>query len=307
MDRRNRSRMSYHDPVLLKESVDCLVTNPQGVYADLTYGGGGHSQEILNRLGANGKLFGFDQDDDAILNNPIVDQRFKLIQSNFRFFDRMLRLEGIDKVDGILADLGVSSHQFDKPERGFAYRFDANLDMRMNQSGNKTAADILNTYLQDDLQLLFGQYGEVRNAKTLAAKIVERRKLSEFLTIQDFVKAIESVIMGDRMRYLAQVFQALRIEVNDEMQVLKEMLLGCLKVLKPGGILVVISYHSLEDRLVKRYIKYGHFESGHQKDEFGNIFRPYKELMKGVVEPTKEELEANSRARSAKMRVAMRI
>lgn len=299
--------MSYHDPVLLRESVDWLISDPGGKYVDLTFGGGGHSGEILGRLTDEGRLFGFDQDEDAIANNPLDDPRLKLFQANFRFFDRMLRLEGVYEVDGILADLGVSSHQFDKPERGFSYRFEANLDMRMNRSGSKTAGDVLNTYPLDELQLVFGQYGEVRNARTLAVKIAERRKLSGFLTVQDFVKAIEPVIIGDRMRYLAQVFQALRIEVNDEMGVLKEMLSGCLKVLKPEGRLVIISYHSLEDRLVKRYMKYGHFDSGHQKDEFGNIFRPYRELVKGVTEPSKDELERNSRARSAKMRVAQRI
>lgn len=299
--------MSYHDPVLLEESVSWLITDSGGKYVDLTFGGGGHSREILERLSGDGRLFGFDQDEDAVRNNPINDRRFKLFQTNFKFFDRMMRLEGVSEVDGILADLGVSSHQFDEPERGFSYRFEANLDMRMNRSGGKTAADVLNTYLLDELQLVFGQYGEVRNARTLAAKVIERRKLSEFLTVQDFLKAIDAVIMGDRMRYLAQVFQALRIEVNDEMGVLREMLSGCLKVLKPGGRLVIISYHSLEDRLVKRYMKYGCFDSGHQKDEFGNIYRPYKELIKGVVEPSGDELERNSRARSAKMRVAQRI
>jgi 16S rRNA (cytosine1402-N4)-methyltransferase len=299
--------MTYHLPVLLKESVDHLVTKVDGVYVDLTFGGGGHSREILSRLSPEGRLFAFDQDLDAIANNPLHDKRLKLFQSNFRHFPNLLRMENVGKVDGILADLGVSSHQFDEPNRGFAYRLDAALDMRMNKEQAATAATVLNGYTVKDLQALFSNYGEVRNAKTLAERIGQRRQLSPFSTIADFVQAIEPLIKGDRARYLAQVFQALRIEVNEEMQALEEMLRNTVKSLAEGGKLVVISYHSLEDRLVKRFIKFGNAASVHHKDEFGNIARPFKEEVKGVMVPSEDEIKLNSRARSAKMRVAIKV
>lgn len=297
----------YHEPVMLVESVDSLVFDSEGKYVDLTFGGGGHSVEILSRLTEGGRLYSFDQDEDAIANNPIVDGRFRLFKSNFRYFDRVLRMEGVKKVDGVFADLGVSSHQFDVPERGFSYRYDARLDMRMSSDGELTAEYILNNYEADKLQNIFGEYGEVRNAKTLALRIVERRRLSPFAGVQDFVQAISPVVKGDRMRYLAQVFQALRIEVNDEMGALKEMLEKSLSVLNPGGRLVVLTYHSLEDRLVKRFMKNGHFDTGHRKDEFGNISRFFRELVKGVLLPSDDEVKKNPRARSAKLRVVERI
>jgi 16S rRNA (cytosine1402-N4)-methyltransferase len=299
--------MTYHLPVLLKESIDYLVTNPEGVYVDLTFGGGGHSEEILSRLSAKGRLFAFDQDPDAIENNALEDSRFKLFQSNFRHFSNLLRMENVLKVDGILADLGVSSHQFDEAERGFAFRLNAELDMRMNKEQDLTAAGILNRYSSTELQTLFSNFGEVRNSKTLSEWICRRRQLSPFETISDFVQAIEPVVKGDRSRYLAQVFQALRIEVNEELKVLEEMLEGAVKIIRNEGRLVVISYHSLEDRLVKRFIKYGNANSLHQKDDFGNIARPFKEFVKGIVVPRDEEIKNNSRARSAKMRVAVRV
>jgi 16S rRNA (cytosine1402-N4)-methyltransferase len=299
--------MMYHLPVLLKESVDHLVTKVDGVYVDLTFGGGGHSREILTRLSPEGRLFAFDQDSDAIKNNPLNDERLKLFQSNFRHFLDLLRMENVRKVDGIIADLGVSSHQFDQAERGFAFRLDAELDMRMNRDQALTAAEVLNGYTVRDLQALFSHYGEVRNAKTLAERIGQRRQLSPFTTIADFVQALEPIVKGDRARYLAQVFQALRIEVNAEMQALEEMLRNAVKTLAEGGKLVVISYHSLEDRLVKRFIKFGNAASVHDKDEFGNIARPFREEVKGVIVPGKEEIKYNSRARSAKMRVATKV
>lgn len=297
----------YHEPVMLVESVENLVFDSSGKYVDLTFGGGGHSSKILEELNDAGRLFSFDQDEDAILNCGIEDDRFRLFKSNFRFFDRVLRMEGVRKVDGVFADLGVSSHQFDVPERGFSYRFDAKLDMRMSAEGDLTAEYVLNNYGATELQNMFGEYGEVRNAKTLALCILERRRLSPFVGVQDFVQAISPVIKGDRMRYLAQVFQALRIEVNDEMGALKEMLEKCLLMLNPGGRLVVLTYHSLEDRLVKRFMKNGHFDTGHRKDDFGNITRYFKDLVGGVVLPTAEEIKRNSRARSAKLRVVERI
>ncbi|MBP7272847.1 MAG: 16S rRNA (cytosine(1402)-N(4))-methyltransferase RsmH [Saprospiraceae bacterium] len=298
--------MSYHVPVLLQQSVDALVINPDGVYVDVTFGGGGHSRAILHRLSNCGKLYAFDQDSD-VSDYIIQDSRVTFIDSNFRNLKRMLRAEGVTEIDGLLADLGVSSHQFDVPERGFSFRFDSNLDMRMNQQADLHASEILMTYTKDALQILFGQYGEVRNAKTLAAHIVQHRATKQLHTVQDFVSFIEPLIIGERHKYLAQVFQALRIEVNDEMKALEEMLAAAIELLKREARLVVISYHSLEDRLVKNFIKSGNAEGIHIKDFFGNIHRPLKPLFKDVVLPSAEELKANSRARSAKMRVAEKM
>ena len=297
--------MDYHLPVLLQQSVDALVTNEQGIYIDATYGGGGHSTEILKRLNAKGHLYGFDQDDD-VLPNITEDERFTFLPYNFRYLQKIARLQGIDQVDGILADLGVSSHQFDKADRGFSYRFDASLDMRMDRQQPTTAAHILNTYPAEQLQLIFSQYGEVRNAKTLAQAIVQRRATQNIKTTHGFLQLLDSVLRGNKMRYYSQVFQALRIAVNDEMGALKDFLQGCLQILKPQGRIVIISYHSLEDRLVKKFLKTGNFEGILDKDFYGNIYRPFKMVHKKAICPSEEEIKRNPRARSAKMRVAQK-
>ncbi|MFT4663990.1 MAG: 16S rRNA (cytosine1402-N4)-methyltransferase [Polaribacter sp.] len=294
--------MEYHDPVLLKESLEGLITRGDGIYIDATFGGGGHSKKIIEKLSAEGHLYGFDQDAD-VLPNITEDERFTFLHYNFRYLQRILRLHGIEKVDGILADLGVSSHQFDDASRGFSYRFEAELDMRMDQQQAITAAEILNTYEVDTLQNIFSQYGEVRNAKTLAQAIVRERGNRPITTTGDFMMVIDGVIRGNRIRYLSQVFQALRIEVNDEMGALKDFLAGSLEVLKPGGRLVIISYHSLEDRMAKQFLKSGNFEGTVEKDFFGNINRPFKLISKKAISPTEEEIKRNPRARSAKMRI----
>jgi len=298
--------LNYHDPVMLQECIDGLDIQPNGIYVDVTFGGGGHSKAILNALGPEGKLYAFDQDEDAA-ENIIDDSRFKLLPHNFRFLKRFLRLEGVRKVDGLLADLGVSSHQFDTAHRGFSFRFDAPLDMRMNQQGAKTAEDIVMKYAARDLQAIFGQYGEVRNAKTLAQLIVKTRESGVALgTIGEFVAAIDPCIKGKRNRYLSQVFQALRMEVNEEIDVLKEMLWQTTEVIKEGGRLVVMSYHSLEDRLAKGLIKKGTFEKEPEKDDFGNFYLPFKAVNKKIIIPNNEEIDRNPRARSAKLRIAVR-
>lgn len=292
----------YHLPVLAKESIEMLTVKPAGAYVDATFGGGGHSRLILNELGDKGRLFGFDQDEDALPNVP-DDTRFEFIQSNFRYLKRFLKLHGVKAVDGILADLGVSSHQLDEASRGFSYRFDAELDMRMNQQGERTAADVVNSYPTEDLQRVFSEYGEVRNARTLAQRIADERQVREIRTIADFLAIVEPVIRGQRLRYLSQVFQALRIEVNDEMGALREFLEQSMEVLKPGGRLVVITYHSIEDRLVKNFLKTGNAEGEVKKDFYGNIERPFKVITKNAIEPSEEEIRQNPRARSARLRV----
>lgn len=298
--------LNYHKPVLLNESVEGLNIQADGVYVDVTFGGGGHSAAILNKLGDKGRLYAFDQDIDAE-ENIIDDERFKLIPHNFRFLKRFLRLEGVRKIDGLLADLGVSSHQFDTAERGFSFRFDAKLDMRMNQEAELTAEKVINTYPTYQLQQIFGRYGEVRNSKTLAALIVNTRAAGISLkTIGDFVSAIDKCIKGKRNRYLSQVFQALRMEVNEEVETLKEMLWQSTELLQEGGRLVAISYHSLEDRLVKNLIKKGTFEKEIETDAFGNFYQPLKAINKKIIVPTDKEIEENPRARSAKMRIAER-
>lgn len=295
---------NYHDPVLLEESIEGLNIKPSGVYVDVTFGGGGHSAAILAKLGPEGRLYAFDQDADAA-NNRLEDERFKLLPHNFRFLKRFLRLEGVRQVDGVLADLGVSSHQFDTAHRGFSFRFDAPLDMRMNQQADLTAAKVVTTYNAKDLQELFSQYGELRNARTLAQRIVEAREGGASLTtIGEFISAIDTCIKGKRNRYLSQVFQALRMEVNGEIEVLKEMLWQATEVLKKEGRLVVISYHSLEDRLAKNLIKKGTFGKEPEKDEFGHFELPLKATHKKIILPSAEEIERNPRARSAKMRIA---
>ena len=297
--------MSYHEPVLAEASVKYLAIQPNGVYVDATFGGGGHAGLILKQLSTEGCLLGFDQDEDAKGNLP-EDERLVFVANNFRFLKRYLRLHGYSKVQGVLADLGVSSHQFDEPERGFSYRFDSDLDMRMNQEQDLTAATVLNTYSAEDLQSIFSRYGEVRNARTLAQAIVDQRKMKPLQTIRDFLNLLDPLVRGQRLRYLSQVFQAIRIEVNDEMGALEDFLEQCMDSLTEGGKLVVITYHSLEDRLVKNFMKAGNAEGVYQKDFYGNIFRPFKvETKKGIV-PDEAEIQRNSRARSAKLRSAIR-
>lgn len=296
----------YHEPVMLKECIEGLQIKSDGIYVDVTYGGGGHSRAILEQLGDDGRLFGFDQDLDAT-SQLIDDSRLTFVQHNFRFLKRFLKLHGVTKVDGILADLGVSSHQLNEAERGFSYRFDALLDMRMNQVGDVTASDILRDYTAEQLQRIFSEYGEVRNSKTLAEAIVEQRESREIKTISDFIIILDPLVRGKRARYLAQVFQALRIEVNDEMAALRDFLESSKEVLKSDGRLVVMSYHSLEDRYVKNFMKKGTFDGEFIKDEYGKIYRPFKVLTKKAVEASEEELKRNSRARSAKLRIAERV
>ena len=296
----------YHTSVLLHECIEGLAINPDGVYVDVTFGGGGHSAAILQKLGKKGKLFAFDQDQDALKNAP-DDKRFTLINANFRDMKRFLRLHNAIGVDGILADLGVSSWQFDTAERGFSYRFDGPLDMRMNRFAEKTAAQVLNTYSAEDLQKMFGEYGEVRNSKTLANAIVDLRNSQPLETIADLKSVAEQHRMGETHKYLAQVFQAIRIEVNDELGALKDFLQQSVEVLNTGGRLVVLTFHSLEDRLVKNLIKHGNFEDEPEKDFFGHFKLNLKAVNKKPVMATNEELKRNSRARSAKLRVAEKI
>ena len=298
--------MEYHNPVLLKETVDGLNIKPDGVYVDVTFGGGGHSKEILSRLGANGKLFAFDQDEDA-WENALKDERFVLIPENFRYIKRFLRFHGVKQVDGVLADLGVSSHQFDVPERGFSTRFDADLDMRMSKKNDLDAYKVINTYDEADLKTVFLQYGELKVAPALARTIVEYRTKKSINTT-DELKLVLSKYLPDKVRnkVLAQIYQAIRIEVNQEMEVLKEFLEQSLEVLNTKGRLSVISYHSLEDRLVKRFMKNGLFEGEPERDFFGNYSVPFKLIGKMVV-PSDEEINMNNRARSAKLRIAEKI
>ncbi len=295
--------MEYHNPVLLKESVDGLNINPNGIYVDVTFGGGGHSKEILSRLGTNGKLFGFDQDEDA-WENTLPDERFTLIQENFRFIKRFLRFHGIKQVDGILADLGVSSHQFDVPERGFSTRFDADLDMRMSKKNELDAYKVINEYDEANLKRVFLEYGELKVAPALARTIVEARE-SKAISTTDELRLILQRFLPEQFKnkVLAQIYQAIRIEVNQEMDVLKEFLEQSLEVLKPDGRLSVISYHSLEDRLVKRFMKNGLFDGEPERDFFGNFSVPFKLVGKLIV-PTEAEIKINNRARSAKLRIA---
>ena len=298
--------MEYHNPVLLQASVDGLNIKPDGIYVDVTFGGGGHSKEILRRLGPNGKLFAFDQDEDA-LANALPDERFTLINENFRFIKRFLRFYGVKSVDGILADLGVSSHQFDVAERGFSTRFDAELDMRMSQKNDLNAYRVVNEYDESNLKRVFLDYGELKNAPALARTIVEARAERPIKTT-DELKEVLAKYLPERVRnkILAQIYQAIRIEVNQEMDVLKEFLEQSLEILNPGGRLSVISYHSLEDRLVKRFVKNGMFEGEPERDFFGNFSVPFKTIGKLIV-PDNEEIKINNRARSAKLRIAEKI
>ena len=298
--------MQYHNPVLLQASVDGLNIKPDGIYVDVTFGGGGHSKEILSRLGPNGKLFAFDQDEDA-LANALPDERFTLINENFRFIKRFLRFYGVKSVDGILADLGVSSHQFDVAERGFSTRFDAELDMRMSQKNDLNAYRVVNEYDESNLKRVFLDYGELKNAPALARTIVEARAERPIKTT-DELKEVLAKYLPERVRnkILAQIYQAIRIEVNQEMDVLKEFLEQSLEILNPEGRLSVISYHSLEDRLVKRFVKNGMFEGEPERDFFGNFSVPFKTIGKLIV-PDDAEIKINNRARSAKLRIAEKI
>jgi len=298
--------MEYHNPVLLHPTVDGLNIKPDGIYVDVTFGGGGHSKEILKRLGPNGKLFAFDQDEDA-LANALPDERFTLINENFRFIKRFLRFHGVKSVDGILADLGVSSHQFDVPERGFSTRFDAELDMRMSQKNDLNAYRVVNEYEEQDLRRVFFDYGELKNAPVLARTIVEARQGNPIKTT-DELKEVLAKYLPERVRnkILAQIYQAIRIEVNQEMDVLKEFIEQSLEILNPGGRFSVISYHSLEDRLVKRFIKNGMFEGEPERDFYGNFTVPFKTIGKLIV-PDDAEIKVNNRARSAKLRIAEKI
>lgn len=293
----------YHQPVLLKQSIEGLAIKPDGIYADLTFGGGGHSDAIMGKLGKTGRLIAFDQDEDA-LANTINDERFLLINQNFKYFRNFLRMYKALPLDGILADLGVSSHQIDTPERGFATRFDGPLDLRMDRNATFTAAQLVNTYSEEKLRDVFARYGEIENARQLATVIIQTRPHD---TIDNFKAAIVTCIpRKTENKYLAMVFQALRIEVNDEMNVLQAMLKQSADVLKPGGRLVVIAYHSLEDRLVKNFMKAGNFEGVQEKDFFGNVNSPFRAITKKPVVPEGEEIVSNPRSRSAKLRIAER-
>ena len=299
-----QEELTYHVPVLLKESVDGMNICPNGTYVDVTFGGGGHSREILSRLEKDGRLLGFDQDEDAE-RNIVDDPRFIFVRSNFRYLHNFLRYHDIEKVDAILADLGVSSHHFDDSERGFSFRFDGALDMRMNKRAGLTAADVVNTYAEERLADIFYLYGELKNSRKLASVVVKARANGQIKTIGEFLEIIKPLFGREReKKELAKVFQALRIEVNQEMEALKEMLTAATEALKPGGRLVVITYHSLEDRMVKNIMKTGNVEGKTTQDFFGNLQTPFKLVNNKVIVPDEEEIERNPRSRSAKLRIA---
>lgn len=296
----------YHNPVLLRETVDGLDIKPDGVYVDVTFGGGGHSREIMSRLGKNGRLIAFDQDEDA-LGNAIDDPRFTLVNENFRYIKRFLRFHGVRQVDGVLGDFGVSSHQFDVAERGFSTRFDAGLDMRMSKRSELSAYEVVNEYSEDDLRALLRMYGEVKNAGAVARAIVAHRKVGAIKTTDALKKALGRLLPAHReQKILAPIYQAIRIEVNQEIEVLKEFLLQMPELIRPGGRLSLISYHSLEDRLVKNFIRSGKFEGEPEKDFYGNPQVPFKKVG-GLIKPSEEEIAENNRARSARLRIAERL
>ncbi|WP_294071930.1 16S rRNA (cytosine(1402)-N(4))-methyltransferase RsmH [Proteiniphilum sp. UBA1028] len=300
----NGRQMVYHTPALLDESIEGLSICPSGVYVDVTFGGGGHSREILRRLNDDGRLIAFDQDEDAALN-AIDDPRFTFVRSNFRFLKNFLRYLEVDEVDGVLADLGVSSHHFDDAERGFSFRFEGDLDMRMNRGTQKSAADILNEYTVERLRDIFSKYGELKNAHKIASSVVAYRQTKKIALTNDLLAILEPFAFKDReKKILAQAFQALRIEVNGEMDALTEMLTQALHVLKPGGRLSVISYHSLEDRLVKNFFRTGNFEGVLIKDFYGNVETPFEQVSRKVIVPAEEEQQQNPRSRSARLRIA---
>ena len=296
----------YHIPALFGESLEGLNIRPSGVYVDVTFGGGGHSRGILSRLGEGGRLYGFDQDADAE-NNMIIDRRFTFVRSNFRYLSNFMRYYGVSEPDGILADLGVSSHHFDDERRGFSFRFNGDLDMRMNNRAGKTAAELLNTCTEERLATIFYTYGELKQARRIASAIVGRREECPLRYVSDLLDVLRPFAGREKeKKYLAQAFQALRIETNSELQALRELLTQSLMLLRPGGRLVVITYHSLEDRLVKNFMKTGNFEGRITQDIYGNIPSPFCQVGKAIV-PSDEEIEANPRARSAKLRVAEKL
>ena len=297
----------YHVPVLLKQSIDGLAIRPEGIYVDVTFGGGGHSREILKQLSGRGHLYSFDQDPDAE-KNIMENEHFTFVRSNFRFLQNFMQYYGVEQVDGILADLGVSSHHFDDAGRGFSFRFEGLLDMRMNQRAGKTAADIVNEYPEEKLADIFYLYGELKNSRKLASLLVKSRAKQSIQTIGDFLDIVQPLFGREReKKELAKVFQALRIEVNQEMTALKEMLLAAISLLKPGGRLSVITYHSLEDRMVKNIMKTGNIEGKLRQDFFGRIETPFKLVNNKVIVPDEEELERNPRSRSARLRVAEKV
>ena len=295
----------YHIPVLLQESIDGLAIRPDGTYVDVTFGGGGHSREILRRLGEEGHLYSFDQDADAEQNIPEGDERFTFVRSNFRYLSNWMQYYGVENLDGLIADLGVSSHHFDDESRGFSFRFDAPLDMRMNGRGGMTAADIVNNYDENRLADVFYLYGEFRNSRALAAAVAKARKNKSIDTIEDLLQAVEHLIDRERgKKELARLFQSLRIEVNHEMEALKIMLESALRYLRPGGRLVVLTYHSLEDRMVKNFIKAGKIDGKVEQDFFGRKLTPWRAVNNKVIVPSDKEQEENPRSRSAKLRIA---
>lgn len=298
--------MEYHIPVMLQECLDGLELKQQGVFVDATFGGGGHSKAILKNLGDNAQLFGLDRDSDAF-QNQIEDKRFKLIKTNYKNIKRFLRLEGVAKVDGILADLGISSYQIDEPTRGFSFRFDEPLDMRMNREQTLSAIQVVNEYDAKTLQNIFGFYGEVRNARTLALQIESARKQNRIETTGQLVEAIRPCLKGPEHKYLAKVFQAIRIEVNEELESLKQFLIQSTELLKSSGRLVIMSYHSLEDRLVKNFFRKGVFEGEPEKDLYGNYEHNLKIITRKPIEASAEEQKINPRSRSAKLRIAEKI
>jgi 16S rRNA (cytosine1402-N4)-methyltransferase len=298
----------YHRPVMLQECIDALNIKPDGIYVDVTFGGGGHSLRILEQL-TEGRLIAFDQDEDAKRQSENIQSRsFTFCQANFRYMKQYLKLNGVTKVNGILADLGISSHQIDSAERGFSTRFDGPLDMRMDKKGQVSAANVLNGFSEGELHKIFGMYGEVKNAKTLAGLIIKQRALKKFDRINDLIEVLKTVApRGKEFKYFAQVFQALRIQVNEEMQALEDFLHQCGEVMETGGRLVVMSYHSLEDRLVKNYINSGKMYGDVEKDFYGNKIKPFEAVNRKPIEATEEEVKENNRARSAKLRVAEKI
>lgn len=298
----------YHIPVLLKESVDGLQISPEGIYVDVTFGGGGHSREILSRLGSKGHLYSFDQDADAEQNIPADEQKFTFVRSNFRYLRNWMRYYGVEGIDGLLADLGVSSHHFDDESRGFSFRFDAPLDMRMNERDGLTAADVCNRYSEEELARLFWLYGELKNGRRLANTIVRGRADHPIATVNDLIPLVRPLIGANREKKdMAKVFQALRIEVNHEMEALHEMLDAAINCLKPGGRLVVLTYHSLEDRMVKNYMRSGNAEGKVEEDFFGNRLSPLRPVNNKVIVPDADEQERNPRSRSAKLRIAEKV
>ena len=298
---------TYHIPVLCDQTIDFLQINPEGTYVDVTFGGGGHSRAIMSRLGEGGRLLGFDQDMDAY-NNRIDDARFIFVRSNFRYLSNFLRYHAIDGVDGILADLGVSSHHFDDQTRGFSFRFDGNLDMRMNQHAGKSAADVVNTYSEEALADVFYLYGELKSARKIARAIVNNRSKSAITEVQDLLRVLQPYVGRDKeKKELAQIFQALRIEVNDEMVALQKLLQSSLEALKPSGRMAVLTYHSLEDRLVKNFFRSGNLEGKIEKDFYGNVLSPWKLVNNKVIVADEQELTQNPRSRSAKLRVAEKV